>query len=118
MKRHRYPEIDRTIGYNLRSHRRKAGLSMKKIGAELGISYQQWQKYEKGDNRISAALLRVISDLLQVPIDDFYKGIPRKEPLAQCTQYASRAMEQLCVEVAKRRLAIKMLETLAGREEE
>ncbi|MGA8820051.1 MAG: helix-turn-helix transcriptional regulator, partial [Xanthobacteraceae bacterium] len=40
----------------------------------LGISFQQVQKYENGSNRISAARLYDIAQLLGMPIVFFYEG--------------------------------------------
>lgn len=52
-----YGETIREIGTRLRAARLAAGLSQETVAAALGITFQQWQKYEKGTNRISAAQL-------------------------------------------------------------
>ena len=45
--------IDREIGTRMRTRRMLIGMSQEKLGEELGLTFQQVQKYEKGTNRIS-----------------------------------------------------------------
>jgi len=52
-----------------------ANMSQEELGAKLGLSFQQIQKYENGANRISARRLFQIAELLQVPIEFFYGGL-------------------------------------------
>jgi hypothetical protein len=49
-------------------------LTQKDIAAELGISFQQVQKYELGINRISASVLYQCSQFLNTPILSFFAG--------------------------------------------
>ena len=51
-------------------------MSQQKLGAALGLSFQQVQKYEKGTNRIGASRLQQISDILSVPVGFFFEGVP------------------------------------------
>jgi len=51
-------------------------MSQKKLGAALGLSFQQVQKYEKGTDRIGASRLQQISHILQVPVAFFFEGPP------------------------------------------
>jgi len=55
------------------------GMSQEKLGAALGITFQQIQKYEKGTNRIGASRLHQIARVLGVPIEFFYEGAPQIE---------------------------------------
>jgi transcriptional regulator with XRE-family HTH domain len=52
-------------------------LSQEELGNEVGVTFQQVQKYEKGTNRISASRLLEISRVLQVPVQFFFEGAPR-----------------------------------------
>ena len=45
------------------------------LGAALGLTFQQVQKYEKGTNRIGASRLQQISHILQVPVAFFFEGM-------------------------------------------
>jgi len=42
----------------------------------VGLSFQQFQKYEKGANRISASKLHEFAKLLDVPVSYFFDEIP------------------------------------------
>jgi transcriptional regulator with XRE-family HTH domain len=68
--------IDRQIGVRLRMRRLTLDISQQKLAADLGISFQQLQKYEKGHNRIGAGRLQQIAGMLQVPIAFFYEDFP------------------------------------------
>lgn len=50
-------ELTRLLATRLRVARQLAGLSQEQAGAIVGVTFQQWQKYEKGINRICAAKL-------------------------------------------------------------
>jgi transcriptional regulator with XRE-family HTH domain len=73
-KINRGQEQDKAIGAWIKVHRRAKGLSMADLGAALGITFQQVQKYEKGVNRVSASRLVQISELLEVSIADLLGG--------------------------------------------
>ncbi|MEL6956163.1 MAG: helix-turn-helix transcriptional regulator, partial [Pseudomonadota bacterium] len=64
--------MDRRIGFRVRALRREANLSLEALADQLGLSFQQLQKYEKGVNRISAGLLDTIANILNVPVSTFY----------------------------------------------
>jgi transcriptional regulator with XRE-family HTH domain len=52
-------------------------LAGRRLGNELGVTFQQIQKYEKGTNRISASRLQAMSHILQVPVPFFFEGAPQ-----------------------------------------
>ncbi len=60
-------EINRAIGRRIRTLRLARGLSQEACSTQLGISFQQLQKYEKGQNRISACALYRLAEILDVP---------------------------------------------------
>jgi transcriptional regulator with XRE-family HTH domain len=49
--------IARTIGSNIQQRRLALNLTLCALAVEMGFSYQQLQKYEKGVNHLSAAKL-------------------------------------------------------------
>lgn len=51
-------------------------VSQEELGAALGITFQQVQKYEKGKNRISAALMVRIAEALKVDVQYFFDDLP------------------------------------------
>ncbi len=67
----RVKKIDIIIGVNLRRLRIDHGLSQEELGSILDVSFQQIQKYERAQNRVSTSSLAVIADYLKVPITAF-----------------------------------------------
>jgi len=71
---------DIEIAHRLRALRLERGLSQSRVASQAGVSFQQFQKYEKGDNRISAGRLQRIAGALDVPVTAFYGvGATRRE---------------------------------------
>ena len=52
-------------------------MSQDKLGQEIGVTFQQIQKYESGQNRISAGRLYEICQVLGVPIASMFEDMPR-----------------------------------------
>lgn len=59
-------DFDRRLGERLKALRAKRGLSLADVAAEIGVSYQQMQKYEAGQNSLSVKRMLRIADLLVV----------------------------------------------------
>ncbi len=72
-------DIDLHVGKRLRRRRRLLGLTQQSLAEEVGIRFQQIQKYECGANRVSAARLFELSEALSVPIQYFYEGLSEQE---------------------------------------
>ncbi|WP_309627247.1 helix-turn-helix transcriptional regulator [Brevundimonas sp.] len=68
-------DIDLHLGRRLRRRRRLLGLTQQQLAIQVGIRFQQIQKYECGANRISAARLWQLSEALETPISYFYDGL-------------------------------------------
>lgn len=68
--------IDVHVGGRVRLRRMVLGMSQEKLGEQLGLTFQQVQKYEKGVNRIGAGRLFDLSHVLGVPIQFFYEEAP------------------------------------------
>ena len=68
--------IDVHVGSRIRLRRNMLGLSQEKLGENLGITFQQIQKYEKGTNRVGASRLQAISAILNVPVSFFFEDAP------------------------------------------
>lgn len=71
--------IDLHLGKRLRRRRRILGLTQQQLASEVGIRFQQIQKYESGANRISAARLWQLSEALESPVSYFYDGLEEIE---------------------------------------
>jgi transcriptional regulator with XRE-family HTH domain len=68
--------VDKHVGSRVRMRRMMLGMSQEKLGAALGLTFQQVQKYERGTNRMGASRLQQMSDILQVPVAFFFEGAP------------------------------------------
>ena len=84
-------EIDAHVGKKLRHIRNLRGLSQEKLAAQIGLTFQQLQKYENGTNRVSASVLYEFSNILQVPVSSFFEGMEKQntkpEPELNKTHY-------------------------------
>jgi len=69
--------IDVHVGNRVRMRRMLIGMSQERLGKELGLTFQQVQKYEKGTNRISASRLYRIAQILGVPVQYFFEDLPQ-----------------------------------------
>lgn len=67
--------VDLHVGLKLKEARLKRGLSQERLAEEMGITFQQIQKYEKGLNRIGASRLWDLAQVLGEPIEYFYKDM-------------------------------------------
>jgi transcriptional regulator with XRE-family HTH domain len=47
-------------------------MSQSELGKALGVSFQQIQKYENSQNRVSASRLHLVATALNVPITDLF----------------------------------------------
>ena len=64
--------IDLRLGAALAARRRRLNVSQLDLALEIGVTYQQLQKYESGKNRISASRLWDASVALKCDVADFY----------------------------------------------
>lgn len=127
--------IDVHVGSRLKLRRTMIGMTQEKLGEQLGVTFQQVQKYEKGVNRIGASRLQEISRILDVPVSFFFEearhdGEPAndeivalgfaEEPVARFevaappseAQALARAFSQIADARLRRRI-IDLVETLA-----
>jgi transcriptional regulator with XRE-family HTH domain len=67
---------DKYVGSRVRMRRLMLGMSQGTLADQLGITFQQVQKYEKGINRITSSRLLQMCHILQVPVPFFFDGAP------------------------------------------
>ncbi len=60
--------VDMEVGQRIQIQRKSLGLSQTALADQLGVTFQQVQKYEKGVNRIGAGRLTKIAGVLGVPV--------------------------------------------------
>jgi transcriptional regulator with XRE-family HTH domain len=66
--------VDVHVGRRVRERRIELGISQEKLAAELGLTFQQVQKYERAANRISASRLYRMGITLGVDAPYFFQG--------------------------------------------
>jgi transcriptional regulator with XRE-family HTH domain len=66
--------VDVEVGHRIRIERLARGLSQTALANQLGVTFQQVQKYEKGVNRVGAGRLTKIAEVLGVPVGTFFSA--------------------------------------------
>lgn len=69
--------IDVHVGNRIRLRRTLLGYSQQFMAKQLGLTFQQVQKYEKGCNRVGASRLWDISKVLNVSMDFFFEDMDK-----------------------------------------
>lgn len=67
--------VDVTVGNRVREMRIRKGMSQQALGEQVGVSFQQVQKYERGTNRMGSSRLVQVADVLDVPVSTFFEGL-------------------------------------------
>ena len=67
--------VDVYVGQRVRQRRWMTGMTQQQLGDQVGIKFQQIQKYETGTNRISASRLWDIAEALGVEVSFFFEGL-------------------------------------------
>ena len=60
------------IGCKLRYYRQKAGLSQERLSELVGVSPQQFQKYETGKNMLNTEKLQLVAQALSIPVQALF----------------------------------------------
>lgn len=75
--------VDMHVGKRIRHRRWLVGMTQQQLAENVGIKFQQIQKYETGANRVSASRLWDIADALDVPVSFFFEGIEAEEAVQE-----------------------------------
>ena len=67
--------IDIHVGSRIRMRRTILGLSQTTLAEQLGLTFQQVQKYERGANRVSSSRLYDLCRILRVQVAYFFDEI-------------------------------------------
>jgi transcriptional regulator with XRE-family HTH domain len=67
--------IDIHVGRRVRQRRKTLGVTQERLAEDLGLTFQQVQKYERGANRVSASKLYEIARSLRTSIGYFFEGL-------------------------------------------
>ena len=66
--------VDQMVGRNIRIYRLQKRLTQTDLADQLGLTFQQVQKYEKGTNRVGSGRLLKIATFLNVPVAALFTG--------------------------------------------
>lgn len=69
-----FSAIDEYIANQLREKRLKRGMNLKEAASKIGVCFQQIQKYEKCQSKISAVNLYKLAKLYEIGIEKFFEG--------------------------------------------
>lgn len=84
----------KTIGERVKFRRQNIGMSQERLAEILGISYQQVQRYEGGQNKISVERIQQIAAALAVPIVFFFEDNPASSVVAEPLEHYTPSAEE------------------------
>lgn len=64
------------IGIKIKTRRKDLSFSQERLAEEIGITYQQLQRYENGTSNLNTDRLQAIANILDVPITYFFEEPP------------------------------------------
>lgn len=67
---------DLRIGEAIRRRREAVGLTQAAVGQAVGVTFQQVQKYERGENRVASSKLLLIAEVLRCDPGDLLSDSP------------------------------------------
>jgi transcriptional regulator with XRE-family HTH domain len=68
--------IDVWIGARIRARRTIVGISQEQLADQIGLTFQQVQKYERGGNRVSASRMVDLAEALGTTPAYFFENMP------------------------------------------
>ena len=69
-------DVDIIVGQRIRLRRTVLQLSLPVLAGKIGVAQQQLQKYETGQNRVSASRLHDLAIALKIPVGWFFQDVP------------------------------------------
>ena len=72
-------EVDLHVGRRIRHRRWMLGMTQQALAEEVGVKFQQIQKYESGQNRVSSSKLWIIASAQNVEVAYYFEGLEPNE---------------------------------------
>jgi transcriptional regulator with XRE-family HTH domain len=94
--------VDAEVGRRIKLQRLSAGWSQTALGDKVGVTFQQVQKYERGQTRVGASRLTQIAKVLNVPVAEFFETA---KPASKRQSFAQSPLDLL-----SQPLALKLLQ--------
>src|SRR5690242_20182507 len=92
-RKRRANHVDLSVGGRLRQARLLAGASQEEVGNAIGVSFQAVQKYENGENRLSAGRLAAAAKFLGVPMSFFFQDDAEPSAATNTVGFTSKEIE-------------------------
>ena len=111
--------VDLHVGQRIRTRRLIVGMTQEELAKQLGLTFQQVQKYEKGVNRVSSSRLFELSQILGVSPGFFFEGlgpdddVPVDDAFGDDAIHIARSFNQL-TDPALRRRVLQLIEIITG----
>jgi transcriptional regulator with XRE-family HTH domain len=124
MPRRKSDQLDAMVGAKVRVFRINRGISQTTLAEQLGVTFQQVQKYEKGTNRIGASRLSQIATALDISVAELFEPSNGKtseidSPFKMLAEPGALRVLKAYVRTADpavRRAIVNLIEGIAGRE--
>ena len=118
--------LDVALGSHIRQRRRDLGLSQERLASQVGITFQQVQKYEHGTNRVSFSRLAEIAQVLRCGVMDLVGDLDKSKASPRFSRHVTRLNEPGATELLEaystiqspkqRRAILNFVRQLAGGE--
>jgi transcriptional regulator with XRE-family HTH domain len=72
--------LDVMVGTKIRIFRTHRGMSQSDLAGQIGVAFQQVQKYEKGINRVGASRLSRIAAVLGITVGELFESATLDAP--------------------------------------
>lgn len=114
---------DAAVGRRIRAQRLAHGLSQSAVADQLGLTFQQLQKYERGTNRISAGRLQELAAIFSIPVNALFgserpRDTKRTAALAFLDTAGAMRLVRAYAAIEKprmKRALVELAEQIAGR---
>ena len=92
-RKRRANQVDMSVGRRLRQARLLVRASQEEVGIAVGVSFQAVQKYENGENRLSAGRLAAAAKFLGVPMAFFFQDDTEPQTATETAAFTSQEIE-------------------------
>ena len=72
MQKKGVPITSKEIGSLIKKRRSELGISQEELAAALGVTYQQVQRYESGQNKLNVENIQLVAGVLSMPVSYFF----------------------------------------------
>ncbi len=85
--------INEHVSRKIHKRRIELGMTQKKVAEALGVSFQQFQKYENARNRLSAGRLYQLADIMDTSVAYFFEDYEKQSP--ETAEQPTKAVDTL-----------------------